>query len=80
MDGTRRDGTKQTPRLEITIELDGDDPIGMHSFVGEIPAFGVVGGWDNFEATVIESDGAKRDAKQEAYDGTDPCYIDADGR
>lgn len=67
---------EDTPRLEIIIALDEDDPFGMHTFLRELPWFGVVGGWDNFEATVVESDGAVRDAKREAYEGEDPYYTD----
>ena len=55
------------PRLEITIQLDSDDPIGMHEFIRELPWFSFVSGWDNFEAKVIEEDGTERDAKVEAY-------------
>lgn len=72
------DDTKQTPRLEISIELDSDGILGMHSFIAEIPWFGFVDGWDGFEATLIESDGATRDVKKEAYEGTGPHYVDLD--
>ena len=58
---------EDNPRLEITIQLDSDDPIGMHNFIRELPWFGFVDGWDNFEAKVIEEDGTRRDVKEEAY-------------
>jgi hypothetical protein len=64
------------PRLDITIHLDGDDPVTLHSFLRELPWFSLVGGWDSFDATLVESDGTKRDAKQEAYDrDSQPCYL-----
>lgn len=56
----------EDPRLEITIELSDDDPLGLHSFIREVPWFNFV---DEFEATLIESDGTERDVKEEAFEG-----------
>ena len=71
---TERDEGEAVLRIEI--QLREDDPLGLHSLLGELPFFGVVGGWDNFSATVTEADGSVRGAKEEARTGEDPIYVE----
>lgn len=63
-------------KLVIEIELDSDDPLGLHSFIREVPWFGIVDGWDGFTAKLEENDGSVRDVKKEANTGEEPIYID----
>ena len=62
------------PRLTITISLDSNDPVGLYSFLRELPWVGIVDGWTNFDATLTDTDGRVRDAKAEAFTETAPVF------